>query len=99
MKYLDRDNGFLITLQTVYVQKNIQAALELCRNAAAEKSQAITDNILKHSPENDTVILLKMKALFVSGYHTEIIKFTFKNSFLSSQPYAVNLIIDACALP
>lgn len=48
-------------------QNNIQTALESWKNGDVEKSQAITDNILKSSPENDSAILLKMKALFVSG--------------------------------
>lgn len=80
---------------SVYEQNNIQTALELWRKGDVEKSQAIADNILKYSPENDTVILLKMKALFVSGNYKEVIKFTHKKSFLSNQPNAVNLMIDA----
>lgn len=80
---------------SVYGQNTIQTPLELWRNGEVEKSQVIADNILKYSPENDTVILLKMKALFVSGNYKEVIKFTHKKSFLSNQPNAVNLMIDA----
>jgi hypothetical protein len=80
---------------SVYGQNYIQAALESWRNGDIEKAQSITDNIQKYSSENDTVILLKMKALFVSGDYKAVVKFAHKKSFLSNQPDAVNLIIDA----
>jgi hypothetical protein len=86
---------FVSFSHSVYGQNNIQTALESWRNGDIEKTQSIADNILKHSSENDTVILLKMKALFVSGDYKEVVKFAHKKSFLSNQPNAVNLMIDA----
>jgi hypothetical protein len=80
---------------SVYGQNNIQTALELWRNGDIEKAQSIADNILKYSSENDMAVLLKMKALFVSGNYMKVVKFAHKKSFLSNRPDAVNLIIDA----
>jgi hypothetical protein len=68
--------------------------LESWRNGDIEKTQSIADDILKYSPENDTAVLLKMKALFVSGNYTEVVKFPHKKSFLSNQANAVNLMMD-----
>jgi len=80
---------------SVYGQNYIQAALELWRNGDIEKAKSIADNILRCSPENDTSVLLKMKALFVSGNYKEVIKFAHKKSFLKNRPDAVNLMIDS----
>jgi hypothetical protein len=80
---------------SVYGQNTIQTALESLRNGDIEKTKSIADDILRCSPENDTAVLLKMKALFVSGNYKEVIKFAHKKSFLKNRPDAVNLMTDA----
>ena len=87
---------FLVVFSlSVYGQNNIQTALDSWRNGDIEKALSIADNILKYSPENDTVILLKLKALFVLGNYMEVVKFAHKKGFPGNQPNAVNLMIDA----
>jgi len=57
----------LTFVQSVYGQNNVQTALESWRNGDVEKSLTLVNEINKYSPGNDTIILLKMKVLFVSG--------------------------------
>ena len=90
--------ALLLTLMSMnlFGQSDVKTALKYWERGEIKEAYYIAENILKHFPDNDTAIFIKMKALFVHGKYKETIETasSIKKTF-EKYSDAVNVVIES----